>query len=140
MNMIAKVKLIFYAIVVFSIYLYAIFYSFGDHEPILSNKTTKQTADSSSGNFHRESVNIEFVLLDSTGKPIREADVFFKNNQTKGEEKGDLLKIKTSLKGEVELLNIEPGPYLIYLEENHSRQKQISISSSDDGKSITLTF
>lgn len=138
--MIAKVKLIFYAIIVFSIYLYAIFYSFGDHEPILSNKTTKQTADSSGGNFTKKSVNIKFVLLDSTGKPLREADAFFKNNQTKGKEKDDSLKIKTSRKGEVELLNIEPGSYLIYLEKNHSIQKQISISSSDDGKSITLTF
>lgn len=137
--MIAKVKLIFYAIVVFSIYLYAIFYSFGDHEPILGNKTIKQTADSSGGNFSRKSVNIKFVLLDSTGKPLREADIFFENNQKKEKEKGVSLKRKTNLNGEVEL-NIKPGSYLIYLEENHSLQKPISISSSDDGKSITLTF
>lgn len=135
--MIAKFKLIFYAIVVFSIYLYAIFYAIGDHESILSNKPTKHTAVSSERNFIRKSVKIKFVLLDSTGKNLRETDVFIKNNQKK--EEVEPLKIKTNLKGEVEL-TIEPGSYLIYLDKNHSSQNLITINSNDEGKSISLMF
>lgn len=135
--MIAKFKLIFYAIVVFSIYLYAIFYAIGDHESILSNKPTKHTAVSSERNFIRKSVKIKFVLLDSTGKNLRETDVFIKNNQKK--EEVEPLKIKTNLKGEVEL-TIEPSSYLIYLDKNHSIQNLITINSNDEGKSISLMF
>jgi hypothetical protein len=132
MNMMAKVKLIFYAIIVFSIYLYAIFYSFGDHDMNLNHTSSKQIADSSDEDIRRN-VQIKFIVLNSSGSVLGETDILIKNQDKK------TLKVQTNSKGEYDL-TIEPGTYDVYLERNRSVQKQVTIHSKDDGKSIVLKF
>ncbi len=134
-NMIAKVKLIFYAVLVFSIYLFAIFYSFGDHELNLGNTSTKQTSDSSDESV-RNTVQIKCILMDSAGNTHKDTDVLVKNTKS---QKKNPLKIQTNAKGEVEL-KIRPGSYLFYLDKNHSVQKQVKVTSKENGKLITLKF
>lgn len=132
-NMMAKVKLIFYAVIVFSIYLYAIFYSFSDHDVNLNQTSTKQAADSSDENIRRN-VQIKFILLNSSGHALGETDFLIKEQQEKKP-----LKVQTNSKGEYKL-NMESGTYDVYLEKDRSVQKQVTIRSKDNGKSIELKF
>jgi len=136
MNMMAKVKLIFYAIIVFSIYLYAIFYSFGDHEMNMNQTSTKQIVDSSDEDIRRN-VQMKFILLNSSGHALGETDILIKKKSKNQDKKP--LKVQTNSKGEYEL-TIEPGTYDVYLEKKRSVQKQVTIHSKDDGKSIVLKF
>ncbi len=135
-NMMAKVKLIFYAVIVFSIYLYAIFYSFGDHDLNLNHTSSKQITASSDEDIRRN-VQIKFILLNSSGHALGETDILIKKNSKNQDKKP--LNVQTNSKGEYEL-TIEPGSYDVHLEKNRSVQKQVTIHSKDDGKSIVLKF
>ena len=139
MNLMAKVKLVFYGVLVFSIYLIAIFYSFGIHKPNSIHMSTNQNAQTANETIEKKNIRIKFTLLDTSGKAYSERVVMIKNKQTKGKEKINPLMVQTDVKGEVEL-TIEPGSYIMYLEKNPELQKQVTISSKDDGKWRELIF
>ena len=134
--MMAKVKLIFYAVLVFSIYLFAIFYSFGDHEGNLKDTSTKQTAYSLENNSEK-SIRIKLVLLDSSGHVFSNANIKIKKKLPKESER--MTRVKTNINGELEL-NLEPGSYIFYLENDPIMKKQVNMRAEDDGKTITLRY
>ena len=136
MNMMAKAKLIFYAVLVFSIYLFAIFYSFVDHEWNLRDTSIKQTAYSLE-NTSEGSIRIKLVLLDSSGHAFNNANIKIKKKLPKESER--MTRAKTNFKGELEL-NLEPGRYLFYIENDPIMKKQVHIRAEDNGKSITLRY
>ena len=139
MNLMAKVKLIFYGVLVFSIYLIAIFYSFGDHETSIIQTSTSKVADLSNVNDQRKNVHIKFILLDSSGHPRNETVIMIEKKHIKEQEKEEPLKVETNYKGEFEL-NIKSGSYLMYEETKPLDQKQVNIRSKDDGKTRELKF
>ena len=134
MNLMAKVKLIFYGVLVFTIYLIAIFYSFGNHESNLIHMSTNQKGQTSNDTDERKTIRIKFILLDDSGNAYGETVVMIKNKQTNGKE-----KVQTDAKGMFEL-NMESGSYMMYLQENPELQKQVTISSKDDGGWRELEF
>ena len=135
----AKVKLVFYGILVFSIYLIAIFYSFGDYESNVIHTSTGQKTRTSSADNQAKNIHIKFILLDSSGNPRGDTVIMIKNKHPKDQEKEEILKVRTNHKGEFKL-NIESGSYFMYLETKPLDQKQINIRSRDDGKMRELKF
>ena len=134
--MIAKVKLIFYAVVVFSIYLCVIFYSLGDNETNLRDTTTKQIAHSSDESNINKSVTIKLIFIDLSGNPLSESNLIIKNNKN---EKDTDQRVQTNVEGEIKL-DLIPGSYLIYLEKNLSIQKSVTVNEKDDGEEILVKF
>ena len=134
--MMAKAKLIFYAVLVFSIYLFAIFYSFREQESNLRDTSTKQTAYSIE-NTSEGSIRIKLVLLDSSDQAFSNANIKIKKKLPKESER--MKREKTNFKGELEL-NLEPGSYLFYIENDPIMKKQVHIRAEDNGKSITLRY
>ena len=134
--MMAKAKLIFYAVLVFSIYLFAIFYSFREQESNLRDTSTKQTAYSIE-NTSEGSIRIKLVLLDSSDQAFSNANIKIKKKLPKESER--MKREKTNFKGELEL-NLEPGSYLFYIENDPIIKKQVHIRAEDNGKSITLRY
>ena len=132
----AKAKLIFYAVLVFSIYLFAIFYSFREQESNLRDTSTKQTAYSIE-NTSEGSIRIKLVLLDSSDQAFSNANIKIKKKLPKESER--MKREKTNFKGELEL-NLEPGSYLFYIENDPIMKKQVHIRAEDNGKSITLRY
>ena len=133
-----KVKLIFYGVLVFSIYLIAIIYSFGNHRSEIIHKSTNLPLHVVDYRDERD-IRIKFTVMNRTGELYRNTVILIENKHKKKQDKEKPLAIKTNGKGEFEL-TIESGTYLFYLEQNPVVQQQVSINFRDKGKKRKLEF
>ena len=86
MNLLMKVKLIFYGVLVFSIYLIAIIYSFGNHRSEIIHKSTNLPLHVVDYRDDRD-IRIKFTVMDRTGELYRNTVILIENKHKKKQDK-----------------------------------------------------